>query len=100
MKGLTKIYGSSRTDNRTGGIKPDDNAAFGAQPQGCGRLFDRRLIAPDWRKCRPASHPTCLTTLAVWQYRGRSSAGRKHPGHANVARTAVTSPRSWGLRRL
>jgi len=29
--------------NRTGGIKPADNAAFGVQPQGCGKSTGRRI---------------------------------------------------------
>jgi hypothetical protein len=59
----SKILRSISNANPTGGIKPADNAAFGAQPQGCGKSTVRRIDRQD----RPDSRrsPENAFTVAV-----------------------------------
>ena len=96
-----KILRSISNADPAGGIKPHDNAAFGAQPQGYG------VANPVARKARMAADlasqvsQLCLKTLSVWRYRGRTPRRTTVPmeserwSHAIV----VTSPHNWARRR-
>jgi hypothetical protein len=72
--------------NPSGGIKAEDNAAFGVRPQGYVNGESVGRIAQGAAKR--------LKTLVLWRHRGRLP-------HWGVAAHAivVTSPHNWARRR-
>src|SRR5260370_4126730 len=65
---------------KSGGIKVQDNAAFGVQPQGFG-VANRSTAARPSGRVRLSR----LKTLVVWRYRGRGALQRRSNRNRNGA---------------